>query len=435
MTPGASPNDLCLKMALAALFAALALPARTGSCDDWPQWRGPRRDAAYRATDILEEFPPDGLKVCWRAVVGPGWSSPVVAGGRVYLTDAELNSPAARERVLCFEDATGKPLWTHSYKVAYPDWSFTQGPGRGPTATPIVDAGRLYTVGLMGDLTCFDVATSNVLWSKDLQKEYGIQEFSTNASPLIEGDLLILFIGSSIAKSETCVVALDKTTGQEAWKSLNETVTACSPIVITHREKRQLIVRTAESVTSLDPATGRLHWREGFKAENAVATPVFNDNLLLAGGVMLKLEADRDAAEVLWPARRAATAATLSNTSTALLRGDHVFSARSSGEFVCLAARTGEELWVTERVTDVKSGASIHVTLIGEAVLLYTDRGELIRARLTETGYQEQSRTRLLEPTTPFSGRNVAWPPPAYANRRIYVRNDKELICASLAAE
>jgi outer membrane protein assembly factor BamB len=102
---------------------------------------------------------------------------------------------------------------------------------------------------------------------------------------------------------------------------------------------------------------------------------------------------------------------------------------------VCLSAKTGEELWVTERVTDVKPGASIHVTSIGGGALLYTDRGELIRARLTETGYQEQSRTRLLEPTTPFSGRNVAWPPPAYANRRIYVRNDKELICASLAAE
>src|SRR5205807_7001918 len=112
--------------------------------------------------------------------------SPVVAGGRVYLTDAELKSPDRRERVACLEEATGKPLWTHSYEVAYPDWAFTQGPGRGPPATPIVDGGRLYAVGLMGDLICFDAATSDVLWKKDLQKEYGIQEFSTNASPLIE---------------------------------------------------------------------------------------------------------------------------------------------------------------------------------------------------------------------------------------------------------
>jgi outer membrane protein assembly factor BamB len=424
-----------LKTALAAMLAVLALPARTGWSDDWPQWRGPGRDAAWPATGILEEFPPAGLKVCWRAVVGPGWSSPVVAGGRVYLTDAELKSPDARERVLCLEEATGKPLWTHSYEVAYPDWAFTQGPGRGPTATPIVDGGRLYAVGLMGDLICFDAATADVLWKKDLQQEYGIQEFSTNASPLIEGDLLILFIGSAIAKSEACVIALDKTSGKEVWKALNETVTACSPIVITHRGKRQLIVRTAESVTSLDPANGRLHWREAFKAENAVATPVFHKNLLLAGGVMLKLEADQDAPTVLSPARRAAAAASLSNTSTALLHGDLAVSARSSGEFVCLAAMTGEQLWETDRVTDVRPGASIHVTAVGDVALLYTDRGELIRARLTETGYTEQSRARLLEPTTPFSGRNVAWPPPAYANRRIYVRNDKELICASLAAE
>jgi hypothetical protein len=79
-----------LKTALAAMLAVLALPARTGWSDDWPQWRGSGRDAAWRATGILEEFPPDGLKVCWHSVVGPGWwSSPVVAAGRVYLTEAD----------------------------------------------------------------------------------------------------------------------------------------------------------------------------------------------------------------------------------------------------------------------------------------------------------------------------------------------------------
>ncbi|HEY2249699.1 MAG TPA: PQQ-binding-like beta-propeller repeat protein, partial [Planctomycetaceae bacterium] len=221
-------------MGFLTVLVLLARPVhltRHARAEDWPQWRGPGRDAVWRAAGILNTLPPDGLKVSWRAAVGPGWSSPVVAGGRVYLADAELRSPLARERVLCLDEATGKTLWAHSYQVAYPDWAFT-GPGRGPTATPIIDAGRLYSVGLMGDLICFDAASSDVLWKKDLQKEYGIQEFSTNASPLIESDLLILFIGSAIAKSEACVVALDKTSGKEVWKALNETVTASSPIVI-----------------------------------------------------------------------------------------------------------------------------------------------------------------------------------------------------------
>jgi hypothetical protein len=102
---------------------------------------------------------------------------------------------------------------------------------------------------------------------------------------------------------------------------------------------------------------------------------------------------------------------------------------------VCLNAKTGKQIWETEKVTDLKGGASIHLTPNGDAVFLYTDRGELIRARLTAEGYQEIGRTRLLEPTYPIFGRKVAWPPPAYANRHVFARNDKELVCASLAAQ
>jgi hypothetical protein len=78
--------------------------------------------------------------------------------------------------------------------------------------------------------------------------------------------------------------------------------------------------------------------------------------------------------------------------------------------------------WQTAKVTDLKSGASIHLTANGDSALLYTDKGELIRARLTAEGYKEISRVALLEPTFPFAGRKVAWPPPADANRHIFVR-------------
>src|SRR5206468_6747359 len=145
----------------------------------------------WSETGILQSFPPDGLKIRWRAPVGPGWSSPVVAQGRVYLTDSELNKPKAKERVHCFDEATGKSLWTYAYEVAYPDWAF---PDRGPTATPIVQDGKLYTVGNKGDLHCLDARTGEVLWKRNLEKEYAVQEFAFNASPLIEGNLLILCI-------------------------------------------------------------------------------------------------------------------------------------------------------------------------------------------------------------------------------------------------
>ena len=169
-------------------------------------------------------------------------------------------------------------------------------------------------------------------------------------------------------------------------------------------------------------------------AQNAVATPVFHKDLLLISGLMLKLDADKPAASVLWPDTKASSRRVLSHTSTPVILGDHVFSAKMSGGFVCLEASTGKQLWMTDKVTELRNGTSAHVTPNGDAVFLYTDKGDLIRAQLTSDGYKEISRTRLMEPTYPYAGRKVAWPPPAYANRHVFARNDKELICASLAA-
>src|SRR5436190_1021882 len=197
----------------AARVLLLPLAARS---TDWPQFRGPNRDAAWNETGILLTFPTQGLKISWRAAVGRGWSSPVVAQGKVYVTDVQLTPPAAKERVLCFDEANGKLLWTHQYAVDYPEWAFDPNSG-GPRATPIVRDGRLFT---LGHLFCLDAAKGVVLWEKNLAKEYGVKEFAgITASPLIEDELLILQI---CAKPAAGVVAFDKNSGKEAWRALDD---------------------------------------------------------------------------------------------------------------------------------------------------------------------------------------------------------------------
>jgi outer membrane protein assembly factor BamB len=138
---------------------------------------------------------------------------------------------------------------------------------------------------------------------------------------------------------------------------------------------------------------------------------------------------------VVWPDSTAPARRIFSHTSTALLRDDLVFSAKSSGELLCLDARTGAQVWQSTKVTDLKNGASIHITMNGDSALLYTDRGELIRARLTRKGYEELARARVVEPTMPFGGRKLTWSPPAYANGHVFARSGKELVCASLLGE
>jgi outer membrane protein assembly factor BamB len=412
-----------------SLLLAVAVHA-----EDWPQFRGPNRDGVWNETGILQTFPTEGLKVRWRKPVGAGWSSPVVAQGRVFLTDALLQKPSVKERVHCFEEATGKPLWTYAYNVTYPEWVWVPSQASGPTATPIVEAGKVYALGANGHVHCLDARTGGVIWEKNVGKEYQVRVLQCRPSPLIEGNLLIVFTG---AKPGASVIALDKGTGKEIWKALDDPVSNSSPLVIVAGGKRQLIVWTDESVASLNPATGETWWREPMVTSNndSIPTPVVQKNRLLIGGLMLTLNADRPMASVLWPESRGASKRILSNTSTALLQGDYVYSARSSGELVCLDARTGQQVWQTDTVTDLKNGASIHLTPNGDAVFLFTDKGDLIRARLTPQGYREISRARLLEPTYPFGGRKCAWTPPAYANRHVFARNDEELVCASLAAK
>src|SRR5262249_17019644 len=144
-------------------LALLLLLAVATQAEDWPQWRGPNRDGRWGETGILQSFPSEGLKVRWRAPIGWGWSSPVVAQGRVYVTDCEPMLPRAKERVLCFEEGTGKLLWKYASDVTYPPNTYyvdkagrPTTPGQTPAPTPVVHSGKIYLVGMSGDVCCLD---------------------------------------------------------------------------------------------------------------------------------------------------------------------------------------------------------------------------------------------------------------------------------------
>jgi outer membrane protein assembly factor BamB len=363
--------------------------------------------------------------------VGGGFSSPVVAQGRVFVSDVDLVKPSPRERVHCFEEKSGKVLWVFAYPENYTEWTFVRERGAGPTATPIIDQGRIYALGAYGHVHCLDVKTGSVIWEKHLGREYEVAEMSCRPSPLIEGSLLVLFTG---AKPSASVIALDKQTGKEVWKALDDRVSNSSPIVINLAGRRQLIVWSDQSLTSLDPANGRTYWRELMTTSNndSVATPVFEGGRLLVSGLMLDLNGDPPAASFRWPENRVPSRRLLSNTSTPWLQGDYIYGAKTGGALVCLEAATGKLLWSTNSVTAQRNGASIHITPQGGSFLLFTDEGNLIRAQLSPAGYREISRSHLIDPTWPFNGAKFVYAPPAFANRHVFARNEAEVVCASL---
>lgn len=428
------PDVIAVPALTALLWLFLALMLRA---EDWPQWRGLHRDGVWHETGLLYSFPAEGLNVRWRVAVGTGFSSPVVAQSKVYVTDSRVTRTNAQENVRCLDTATGQTIWVHTYDVVYPEYGADPAHPFGPIATPVIADGKIYTYGRMSDLLCLDAIAGRVLWHHALPKEYGATEDlrGPNSSPIVESNLVIV----AIAKSpQISMVAFDKDSGDQVWEALDEIPSNTSPIVIDFAGRRQLIVWAYKSVAALDPPTGRILWRLEIPpgGNYAVPTPVWKDDLLLLSGLMLKLDRDKPGASILWPDEMRPLRIYLSDTSTPLLQDGLAFTPLSKGHLVCRDAITGKQLWQADQISDSNGGASIHMTAVPSIgrVLVYTDRGDLLIARLNAAGYEALGRFHLLEPTADYGQRKMAWVPPAYSGQCVFARNDRELVCASLSA-
>lgn len=415
---------------ISALLAEWAMAAA-----DWPQWRGPNRDGVWYEPGIITSFPKTGPMLKWKVPVGMGYSSPVIQGPRLFLTDTLAAAPIIHERTLCLSARTGKQIWITQHDATPPAWYFVPAQLRGPGPTPIVHDGRVYVLSLFSVLKCLDARTGTVLWKRDLVAEYQLPPSSLDASPLVDNNLLILSIGG---RPGAGVIALELSTGREIWRSLSESATWSSPIIVSAGGTRQLIVWMRESVSSLNPTNGAVYWREptvsgGSPGFSAVSTPVIQGNQLLVSGLMMHLDPVRPAAKVLWPDTPSGTRRILSDTSTPLLRNHFLYSPISGGAFVCLEAETGLERWRTNVVTGSRRGASVHFIPNASNLFLYTDRGDLIRTTLNPSGYQELDRAHLIDPTSPLFEDKFAWSAPSMAHQCLFVRNDLELRCYSMS--
>jgi len=437
---------------LAGRLAAACLVfffARTCRADDWPQWLGPQRDSVWRETGIVERFPDAGPPVKWRTPVAGGYAGPAVAAGRVYVIDYATSGdrtpdPNTRskllgqERVLCFSAADGQLLWEHQYDCPY-GISFPAG----PRCTPTVDGDRVYTLGAEGDLRCLKTDDGSLVWSHNFPRDYRAVTpmWGCCGHPLVDGDRLFCVVGGE----GSIAVAFDKRTGKELWRALSAKEQAyCPPTMIEAGGKRQLVIWHAEAINGMEPETGRLLWSIPLDANYAmgIATPRQLGPYLFAGGivnksVLLKLGTDQPTAEVVWRgARRKGIGPVM---VTPFLEGDYLYGVDGKGELRCVDLATGEQLWTTYAAT-APTGRPTHSACAflikhGDRFFLPSETGELIIARLTPEKYDEICRAKIIEPTGVAFGRTVWWSHPAFAQRCIFARNDKELVCLSLAAE
>ncbi len=406
-----------------ALLSWLALSARAG---DWPQWRGPHRDGRWHQTGVPEQLPAPSVEPRWRQAIGGGYGGIAVTGGRVYVMDRR-KEPREVERILCLDASTGKTVWSHEYAVRYDKMDY----GNGPRTTPTVRGPHVYTFGAVGHLHCLDAASGKVLWSRDTVKEFQarIPMWGHACSPLVDGDRLLVQVGG---EPNASLMALERATGKEIWRSLSDRPGYSSPLLIETRAGRQLVYWTPENVVGLDPASGQVRWRVPFAStyDVALSDPVWHDEVLLVSGYWegskaLGLNERGEEPKVLWEGRRLSLL-----MSTPLYRDGHVYALDKRDGLKCIELRTGTVKWEGEHITP--KGRNPQATLVwngdlrqGRALIL-NELGELILARLAPEGYRQISKTKVSAGT---------WAHPAYAEQCVFVRNDQEIVCVPLAGD
>ena len=428
--------------------------------DDWPHWMGPTHDGVWHETGILDRFPIGGPTVLWRSKIGQGHAGPAVVGDRIYVMDRTIDdrpddknksiargprSIAGGEQVICLDTKTGDAVWTYKYdcpyRIAYPT---------GPRCTPAVDGELVFTLGAMGKLTCLKSADGELVWEKELTTTYDCKPplWGYSSHPYVDGDKLLVAVGGE----GSGIVAFDKRTGDEIWKSVTTADIGYAPLAIyEHPSERQLIYWHTESIDSLDPENGEVLWSVKFpleknESQTSIATPrIYGNKLLICeyykGTVLLELGSNPPSVKQLRRSyktdpRNRSTLNTL--MTTPFIKNGHAYSVandtKDNGIFRCVEIETGDVKW-TKPDWMTKKPVIFSTAFIVEHEdknFIFNDIGELMIVKLTPDGFNELERAPLIKPTGVTRGRDVVWCHPAFSNGRMYVRNDEEIICVDL---
>lgn len=406
---------------LALLLVLLSLLITVGSllADDWPQWRGPRRDGISVETGLMKQWPSNGPPGLWVAHgLGRGYSSLSLVGNRIYtMGDGQDSS-----YVHALDDANkGKILW--STRVGKPGGDYP-----GTRSTPTVDGDHLYALGQWGDLVCLRTADGKEVWRKALKEDLGgrmMSGWGYSESVLVDGDQVVCTPGGT----NGTLAALNKKTGEVLWRSkdLKDRAAYSSIISAEIGGVRQYIQFTDASVAGVAAADGKLLWRAPRRGSTAVIpTPIYKDNhVFVTSGYGVGCNLFRIAAD---GGKFAATEVYankdfVNHHGGVVLVGDHLYGHSDSRGWVCMEFKTGNVLWA-------KSGVGKGSVTVADGRLICRSEGKEGHIALVEAspdGYKELGRF-----AQPERSNRQSWPHPVVANGKLYIRDQDALICFGL---
>lgn len=391
--------------------AAARLPgaAVVASDDDWPGFRGPRRDGIVRGLSIGTDWAAHPPKLIWRQPVGPGWCSAAVAGNRVFTHEQR----GASEIVTCRDADTGSIVWMHDDPGRFEESMA----GAGPRATPYFLDGKLYTFGALGTLNCLDAAGGSVIWSRNVVADTGVAlpMWGFASSPLIMRDIVMVYVGGNKG-----LLGYHTKDGQPAWSIPTGVQCYTSPQPATLDGVEQVLFLSDMALVAADPVTGRLLWNHDVPSPQAPRA--IQPNVISPTQVLISSETDLGTALVniqhsndTWTAQRKWTSRVLKPSFDDYVVQDGCIYGFDGAVFCCTDVQTGKRVW-----RDGRYGHGQVVLLADQKLLLLTsEEGELILLRAT------RERNVELGKIPAISGKT--WNHPAIARGRVFVRNGQEM--------
>jgi outer membrane protein assembly factor BamB len=398
-----------LAAALLLLFASFAWNA------DWPQYRGINRDGISKETAFSKSWPEAGPKVLWKTPIGDGYSGMAIVGNRIYTMDAKDKD----EFVVCLDATTGKEIW----RVRH-DSNFVNDQGNGPRGTPTIEGDVLYAFGANGMLSALSTKDGKAIWSHDVKKVVAgkVPIWGYSSSPLIEGELLILPVGGG---ENNAIVAFNKKTGAVAWRSQGDEPGYSSAIAVNIKGLRQILVFSGTKLLSVSPKDGKLLWSYPWKTDwfvnAAVPIVVGGDKVFIStaydvGAALLQVNVtgDKASAEEIWMSK-----SMRNHFNTSVLHNGHIYGF-DNALLKCIDAMTGEEKWK-------KPGYGRGSLLLADGHLIVLgERGQLLIVEASSEAYKEKASAEVLK--------GKCWTMPTLVNGKLYLRNQKEMVCLDLKA-
>ena len=368
----------------------------------WPQWRGPSRDGVVAAANVPASWTAKPA-VKWTQKVGEGYSTPVMANGRIFIHGRQDPD----EVVTALDLATGKPVWTAKYQSAFNKNKYASSMSKGPFSTPLVANGMVYTLGTSAVLSAFDEKTGAVKWRKDWSKEIDTSKMFTGTamSPIIQAGLLIVHVGDDGAGA---FYGLDPATGAERWTLPGHGPGYASPTpwgitTASGKPESQIITMTDKAVVGVHTGTGKLLWQIPFPDEwnENIVTPVWtNDNIVIVSGTRKGTFAYRvEPRGAEWNAAQVWHNAELPMyMSSPVVDGDTLygFSSKKKGQLFAQDVKTGAVRWATEG----RTGANASLQLAGPNLVVLTTEGDLLVIRRNPQKYEEVQRYKVAESQT-----------------------------------